>query len=300
MELYPRGLAAERALRLAAPALLGARALDEDEVRDRVRARYPDADALPPRPALDELVAAAGIDLRWDDTAGRYVARRPSLSGLTSLTSLTSRRTVMTATPGGGSRRGGPRRDPAVRDFTARLDASLRDGGFLALVTAPSRVAAATAALAARHPDLATISIEAVLLAHMHARCDAIGAKWDAFVGADADGPQGPHWAKLLQLVGQALPGVEADLAAAPATTALLTRAGLLARYGHVDVLERLRDRCSHGGDTAIFGRWLLVADDDQSGRPRIDRVPLPLLTASQWIRIPSAWLDAAPAGAVA
>ena len=50
LELYPRGMAADRALRLALGALAGARNLTPEDVRRRVAGRYPRS-GLPARPA---------------------------------------------------------------------------------------------------------------------------------------------------------------------------------------------------------------------------------------------------------
>lgn len=286
MELYPRGIEPDRAVRLAAPALLGARALTPEEVRERVAARYPDAAPLPDRPELDALLDAAGIGMRWDDADARYRAAAMSFSGVTTWQ---SQRSVFSHTP----RHPADRADPAVRDFDARLAAAHADGGFVALVTAPRRIAAAEAALAATFPEMRSISVEASLLAHMHDAATAAGAKWDAFVGADAAGPAGSNWAKLTGLVKRALPAVEADLAADPDTLVLLRRPGLLVRYDCLDVLERIRDRCGRSGPDGIFARWLLVAAGEGTEAPMIDAKPLPVLTSTQWARIPSAWVAA-------
>ena len=77
-ELYPRGMAAEQALRLSLGSLAGARVLTPEQIRERVHGRYPDAEPLPERPALDRLLADAGADRDWreDGDAGPgYYAR---------------------------------------------------------------------------------------------------------------------------------------------------------------------------------------------------------------------------------
>ena len=70
LELYPRGMAAERALKLALGALAGARALTPEQIRQRVAGRDPEAARLPDRPALDTLLAQAGSELVWKPDAG--------------------------------------------------------------------------------------------------------------------------------------------------------------------------------------------------------------------------------------
>ena len=53
-------MAADRALKLALGALAGARTLTPDQIRMRVAGRYPEAERLPNRPALDTLLRRRG------------------------------------------------------------------------------------------------------------------------------------------------------------------------------------------------------------------------------------------------
>ncbi|MFN5749782.1 MAG: BREX system serine/threonine kinase PglW, partial [Pseudanabaena sp.] len=65
-EFYPRGMDAGRALKLSQGALLGVPLLSIAEIRDRIASRYSEAANIPDHPELDELLAAAGLDLIWD------------------------------------------------------------------------------------------------------------------------------------------------------------------------------------------------------------------------------------------
>ena len=71
-ELYPRGMPAERALRLGIGALSGLgigeaeKGFTIEQIRERVRSRYPEAEPLPDRPELDALLAKVGLEVRWD------------------------------------------------------------------------------------------------------------------------------------------------------------------------------------------------------------------------------------------
>ena len=78
LEIYPRGMPAERALKLAHGALLGAPELTVEQIRERVLARYPEAEPLPGRPALDGLLSASGLAPHWVAEAG---ARARGLPG---------------------------------------------------------------------------------------------------------------------------------------------------------------------------------------------------------------------------
>ena len=102
-ELYPRGMAADRALKLSQGALLGQRMLTVEQICDRVSGRYAEARPLPDRPALDELLREAGFDFQWDAAGkggvGCYV------SPLRDLVSVTSGSESALRHPSGQSRR---------------------------------------------------------------------------------------------------------------------------------------------------------------------------------------------------
>ena len=77
-ELYPKGMEAGRALKLSQGALYGVASLTVQEIRERVRSRYPEAAPLPDPPALDALLLEAGFDFDWNPTlkgVGGYVSR---------------------------------------------------------------------------------------------------------------------------------------------------------------------------------------------------------------------------------
>ena len=68
MELYPRGMAALRAIKLGGGSLLGPKELTVQQIQQRIASRYPQAEPVPGRPALDDLLREAGIAWVWDDT----------------------------------------------------------------------------------------------------------------------------------------------------------------------------------------------------------------------------------------
>ena len=69
MELYPRHMAAVRAVKLGLGALLGPKALTVRQIQQRIASRYPQAEPVPGPPLLDDLLREAGIELVWDSTA---------------------------------------------------------------------------------------------------------------------------------------------------------------------------------------------------------------------------------------
>ena len=75
------------------------------------------------------------------------------------------------------------------------------------------------------------------------------------------------------------------------------TGAGLLARYGALGLVERWRDdltRSTAGDGTRLRGLVLLVPGTDRDARPKVDGTPIPVVTAGQWARVPTSWLDQA------
>lgn len=280
LELYPRDMEARRALRLALGALAGARKLRPEEIRERVAGRYPEAEPLPERPALDDLLAEAGSDLRWDPREAAYLGPRPR-----------EFTTVASGTTGPRTEGGTPPLEPddlAVRDFDTRLRRALDEHSFLALVASPVWIVEAERALAARFP-LDVRSFDELLIRHMKQAALEARADWQVVLRADAGPSSGAEWANLLRLVHhRALPRVRAELEES-ARPVLLTSLGLLARYDQMEFLGELRDAAGrHGGPPGV---WLLLPGDLQSSGPTLDGKPVPVFTPGQWARLPEAWL---------
>ncbi len=278
-EFYPRGMAAERALRLAVGALSGARELSVEEMRRRVLGRYPKSEPLPDRPRLDELLAqCSDLDFEWKNDAGGYVYRTPK--EFQSLTSLTSSTHFLTALD--------PPESPealAGKDFEKRLARAEREGVFLALTVAPNRLLSAEARLLHRF-NLRRRNLDELFITALRDRAAASKIQWNAVIEADAEGPDGKYWRNLMRLVEEVIPAVESELAA-PDVTTLAVYPGLLARYGKMNVLEKLRDRC---GTDSLHGVWVLLPANEQSALPMLDGEAIPVFSAGQWARIPDSW----------
>lgn len=283
LEIYPRAMPAERAVRLAQGALLGAKHLTVQELRDRVAGRYPDAERLPERPELDGLLRRADLGFEWDPQAldGRG-AYRPSASVIAPVSSSTTIWTRSTGAEGAG-----PAIDEDVQRFDDRLCYALGQGSFLALGVPPKYLLSAERRLARKFP-VRPVSLEALLVTGMKKAALQAGAQWAVVRDADAAGPSGPHWLHLLRIVGRAVAAIEEELMRS-GQAVLLGYPGLLARYDRLDLLEHLRDRS--GARDGPPGVWLLLAADGQQDLPVIDGRPLPLISPSQWSRIPEAWI---------
>lgn len=300
MELYPRAMEAARALKLAQGALLGSRAGAEGpvltiaELHDRVRARYPEAQRLPERPALDLLLQSADLAWKWSPSAGDsggYVLR-DAAPGLTSSANTSLGPRVPTATAPA-------QMTPAIAEaqaFEERLERGVRDGTFLVLTVAPKYHEGALLELSRRF-DVTVLSFEALLLRALREEADRANVRWDKVLAADATPRDSNDFARLRMLVARTRPQLEAAIAL-PGQTVLLTHPGLIARYGFMDLLQSVKDRIDRGpAGGGPRGLLLLVPSDEQSTQPMIDDVVVPVLGRSLWARIPEKWLENAHRG---
>jgi serine/threonine protein kinase len=285
LEIYPRQMPAARALQLAQGALLGAQLLTVSDLRSRVSGRYPDAEPLPDRPDLDLLLAQADLGFEWDPhAADRRGAYRPRSAAAL----LSSSSTVQTRSS--WSEETAPDQED-VQDFDRRIRYAIEHGSFLALGVDPKLLPSAERRLTRKY-EVASESLEALLIREMKHAAMKIGADWNVVRKADAAGPEGAEWQKLLTLVGRAVPEVERRLAQADRAM-LLSYPGLLARYNQLGVLQRLQQSAGRpGGPPAVL---VLIAADGQHQLPIIDGQALPVISGSQWLPVPGAWVQKAP-----
>jgi hypothetical protein len=282
-ELYPKEMAPAIALRLSLGSLAGPRLLTEEALRERVRGRFPDAAALPPRPELDRLLDEVGAERIWsdDDPDGRgYVSRIVAPSGSGGSSGLLRYATSAAA----------PLSTPEVldaRSLEEKIVGAGRTGAFLALTVDPRRAPLAEDELLRRFAPRQRVSIEAVLLREMRAEAEARKVKWPVVLAADAEGHDGKGFRNLLRLATKAAERARATLLAFD-QPALLVNPGLLARYDLMPLLSDLAQASgARGGPPSL---WLLVPQSD-GGMPRIDDASLPVMSAADWVRLTDAWL---------
>ena len=284
-ELYPCGMPADRAIKLSQGALLGARMLTVDQIRDRVRSRYPDAVPLPDRPALDELLRQAGFDFQWDSSGkegmGCYVSPLRDLISVTSGSESVLRHPTR---PGKGEAGEITPEEADARQFEERLQRSIKEGSFLALLVNPKYYDRARKELCRRFP-LQLVDFEGVFLDALQETANKANVKWDLVLQTDTR-PQEGDWDKLMMLVGRTMSAVESQLFAAKRTM-LVVYASVLARYDQMDMLSRLSQKV--GRSDGIPGLWLLLPGDNQA---MIDGKPVPLIGPGQRTRIPESWLQ--------
>ena len=284
-ELYPRGMDAERALKLSEGALLGARQLRVDEIRNRVTGRYPQSAPLPDHPELDDLLRRAGFDFDWDQSvAPRGAYRVPTRDPLVSSHASTPLKRKSTEL-------GEPTREltadeAEARQFAERLGRAIADGTFIAMTVEPRGYCRAIEELGTKF-DVQVVDLEATFLRALREIADSKRVKWERVLQADAK-PGGGDWERLMTLVRQTMPSVERTVMSATKTV-LMVYPGLLARYEQLDVLTRIREKV--GRPDGIPGLWMLIATDGQSPLPVMDGRPIPVIGPAEWARIPDRWL---------
>src|ERR1017187_7980023 len=198
MELYPRGMAASRVLKLAHGALLGARELTVDEIRKRIAARYPEAEQLPDHPALDQLIADSGLEMKWSSDAadgrGAYVYNSKDGMGWSSSTTMPSRMpTILPQMPPSGEVA------PEVADarlLENKLQRAAADGTFLALTVAPKGMDVAERELIRRF-HLQRCNIDEILIRLMRGQAKAAKVDWSVVLQADGAERDSQSWRNL-------------------------------------------------------------------------------------------------------
>jgi serine/threonine protein kinase len=282
-ELHDRDLGAVDAIRLALAGVTGAQPIAAQEIRDRVRARFPWLPGLPDRPRLDALVSEAGLNLRYDDQHRAF--RAFTVAGDT--TGLESRLRTSVAVPGAPLSLSGGQLD-------RRLTESARSRSFLALGVDAQRHARAVGSLCERH-GAQVLDVTGVLIDALRSQSEGkIG--WDDVVAADAR-PAGTREALgLSRLVDLALPGIDRAIEQAEGEgPLLLVEASPLARYDKLSTLSRWTDLAAPRPRAV----WLLVPQLAGNTGPMVDGRPLPLAAPGQFVRLDDEWLTpAAPATA--
>jgi serine/threonine protein kinase len=291
MEVYPKGLSANRAIKLAQGALLGARELTIAQVRDRVEGRYPEAEPLPGRPQLDKLLNEAGCRFEWNASGG---AHKEGLYQSIRHEHTTIHLTTATRISRSGGEMPHSLQDGVspeladARSFQKRLAKAAQEGTFLALRVPPKYVRSVEDRLK-NDFGLTVCSFDALLVGELKRVAEEKRIKrWDVILDADGGGRDGANWRKLMGLVGLAVPRVEKQLKEKSGTV-LLTDPGLLARYGKMDMISRLQDQTLR--PEGLHGLWMLIPSDDQTTGPAINGEAVPVITPSQWASTPRIWI---------
>lgn len=282
LELYPRGMEAERALRLSLSAL-GGDGLEPEVLRRRVAARYPEAQPLPDRPALDALLAPYGLVYVPNLGHGEYA--RPDHIAPTSMTVQAPPR-APTAIP----------TLPARRDPEAQLAAAFQDQLDRGVASRRFRVIQVRADLAslaaerlAESLSVKPVSLDQQLVRHIRARAELDEVDYAVIAQADREGPTGTDWPMLVSLVRDAAEAMVDTLLSWKDWPLVLVWPGALARYGLSAPLLRLVEQAEQGTTGAV----LLVLPSHNDGLPPSinSRLPVPAPFPGQRLQLPEPWL---------
>lgn len=284
-ELYPRGMPALTALRLSLGALALGRevVLRENEIRTRVRGRFPEAAALPARPDLDALLQEAGADRVWRDppeSESGYYASTASETETGSGSSSINRHATITPAP---------EATPEIlsaRGIEDKISYAAERGIFLALTVEPRRARDAETELLRRFPREST-SLERLMLRAMREEADARRVQWPKALAADAASRDSSEFKNLLRLASRAAPRVKDEILQGR-TPILLTRPGLIARYDLMDMLVAFSQ--ASGASSGPPSIWLLIPQAG-GGMPQIDGTVLPVISAANWVSLTDSWL---------
>jgi serine/threonine protein kinase len=284
LELYPRGLSAERALRLSASALSSPR-LTPERIRQVVALRYPEAEPLPSEgQRLESLLQGLGLTLR-DGFFERAALFVQSTEG------------TQIAHGARAARARKPTTDPeeqARREFEERVKVAARSRAFRVLEVNAAYADRAGAELAAML-GVTPISLEREVLHALDAlvREREIGDD-NVVYDTDHKGPDGSEdWAMLCEFVGESADRVVRALAAKKGTL-LLTQPGILARYGLSSALHTLLQATQQDDGPGVF--LVVPALSDPSPTPVLHAphgsLPIPLSSPAQRLPIPDIWIS--------
>lgn len=290
LELYPRGMSAERALRLCA-GVFSDPEYDEARLRGVVASRYREALPLPGRPALDALVAAV-LAFRYDEATLRYV--RPALAE--SPSSLTHappapRPAGVRSAPPSAPTRAVVFEDAAARDFDDRLRVAAQRRTFR-VINVEAAAASKAAWAVGRRLDVPVQRVDKLLWQSLRALAEREGVDWSVIVEADRIGPRGDDWETLRDLVREAAQGVLGAWAA-ERKALVLSDLGLAARFGLGDFLEGLAALARRDDGPAVLvvlARGQGVGVDAPIDGGELPSLPLPNPNAAPRLTAPDSW----------
>ena len=260
LELYPRDLSAERALKISqAGSLLGI--ASDAELRRRVLARFPALASPPKVEDIPRLIKAIGYDATRGTDGLLHLRSSTVLSG--------SRGTVRPAS-GTAARLG----LDAVEHARQRLDEARRRGGFVAVKANVDGAAGVCDELAGME-GVAPVNVAAQFVRILREVVTQQGRpRWDVVLAADSGSASPAARSGFAALLGKTWERLDVHLrAAGNGGIVLLHDATPLARYtGGIDLLMRLAVAARDAGELP-HGLWLLCPMTDPKAPPRLDGV---------------------------
>ncbi len=237
LELYPRAMPAERALRLSLNVLTPP-GLTPDLVRERVHRRYPAAQPVPGRPELDRLLEPH--ELFFEPQSGEY--QRPGMAHptISSTIQVPSRQT--SAQP--HQLRLISSEALQAQAFQDALDRGIESGRFR-VVQVRADYSEKAIALLAESLGVKALSLDHQIWQEIQAKAVELGVDPENIITTDRAGPGADGWEHLQELVGRATTVVIESILADRSEPALLVYPGILARFELAEPLNTLSCRAS-------------------------------------------------------
>jgi len=248
LELYPRTLSAERAVKISQVGSIAAGAHADDLVR-RVLARFPDLDEQnrPTPDTITDVLKNLGYDVIRGSDSRLYLSSSTQVSGTSGSRSRTPTRLVpSTATA------------EAAEHAAARLTQARQRGGFIAL-KAPIRDAVAIRGAVAALDGVTAINVTTEFVAALRAVVAERGRpKWETVLAADSPDASPTAVNGLAELLAETWTRLEEHVrAAGNGGIVLLHDATPIARYsGGVELLAKLTV-AARDAEEAPEGLWL-------------------------------------------
>ncbi|MGW7002051.1 BREX system serine/threonine kinase PglW [Streptomyces sp. NPDC054933] len=298
LELYPRDLSLDRALRISqAPA--GVRrdlGITVEDLLAKVHYRFPELDfGSPTHVTVEDALKKADFPLEYDTAAQRFRPPAPSVNG----TQLRSGMSTGTQTATGDSAMGAAAagRDPDAL-LTGKLQGAVQRGGFVALNVHLKYLAGAAEAVAGAFP-VVPVNLAQVFLGEFRALAGEHGTDWTKVLGADTTFTRsGELPAGLRSYVSRVWPRVAERIAemagAQQGEVVFVHTAGLLGRYweaGGRETLVGLQNAARRGG-ASPHGLWLLCPSESPRGVSHLDRRTVEVLGEAERVVLERSFLD--------
>jgi serine/threonine protein kinase len=259
LELYPRDLSPERALKISqAGSFLGG--ASDTELARRVLARFPDL-ASPPRPEDIARLLTDGYDATRGTDGLLRLRSSTQLSG--------SRRSLW------GANAGPLARDAAVEaaeHARQRLEQARKRGGFVAVKTSIAGAATVIDRLT-RLDGVTAVNVTSTFITLLKGIVEEAGRpRWDTVLAADDESAPPAAKTGFARLLAATWDHLDARIrATAPSGIVLLHDATPLTRYlGGPELLARLAGAARDAGESP-HGLWLLCPMQNPKDPPRLD-----------------------------
>jgi serine/threonine protein kinase len=259
LELYPRDLSPERALKISqAGSFIGEHGVSDAELARRVVARFPDL-SDPPKP---EDMARLLRDLGYETRRGSNgLLLAPSATQLSGSRGAARARSLTAA-----------RRDTDAFDHTyQRLEEARRRGGFVVVKARIGDAAAACEQLAATD-GVASVDVTAEFIRILREVAGERGSlRWETVLAADSQDAAPRAKNGLAGLLSATWTRLDTHIRAIGTGIVLLHDATPLARYtGGSDLLAKLAGAAREAGESP-HGLWLFCPMQDPKDPPHLD-----------------------------